>query len=73
MQKGLGKPARGRTTSFLTGIPTYRKARAVNRSFLGVYRYAVTQEQYSFKGMCDVDACKQSHLIALSWGHTDMQ
>ena len=28
-KKGLGKPVRGRTTSFLTGIPTYSKAREV--------------------------------------------
>lgn len=41
--------------------------------FLPAYRHTVKQEQYSFKGMCDVDACKQSHLIVLSWGYTDMQ
>ena len=29
LQKGLEQPARERETSFLTGIPTYRKARAV--------------------------------------------
>ena len=41
--------------------------------FLPAYRHTVKQEQYSFKGMCDVDACKQSYLIALFWGYTDIQ
>ena len=36
--------------------------------FLPAYLHTVKQEQYSFKGMCDVDACEQSHVIALSWG-----
>lgn len=41
--------------------------------FLPAYRHTVKQEQYSFKGMCDVDACEQSHLIVLFLGHTDIQ
>lgn len=36
--------------------------------FLPAYRHTVKQEQYSFKGMCDVDACEQSHLIVFFWG-----
>ena len=36
--------------------------------FLPAYRHTVKQEQYSFKGMCDVDACEQSHLIVLFLG-----
>ena len=37
------------------------------------YRHTVTQEQYSFKGMSDVDAYEQSHLIVLFCRYTDMQ
>lgn len=41
--------------------------------FLPAYRHTVKQEQYSFKGMSDVDACEQSHLIVLFCRYTDIQ